>query len=160
MTDHLSRPELPNIGIVADMDEDERRLLSSYGEFLPGHKDSVIIQQGEPQNSLFLIISGLLHVHTEADGRKLLLGSLKAGDMLGEINIFDPAEASATVTAVEFSQIWRINRDMLEDFLNDYPAEGEILLIQICTQLSQRLRATNQKLADAQETNSQSSSWS
>ncbi|MEM7146755.1 MAG: cyclic nucleotide-binding domain-containing protein [Verrucomicrobiota bacterium] len=159
MTDQLSRPELPNIGIVAEMDEDERRLLSSYGEFLPGHKDAVIIQQGEPQNSLFLIISGLLHVQTEAEGRKILLGTLKAGDMLGEINIFDPAEASATVTAVEFSQIWRIDRDMLEDFLNDYPSEGELLLIQICTQLSQRLRATNLKLTEAQESNSQSATW-
>jgi CRP/FNR family cyclic AMP-dependent transcriptional regulator len=156
MSDHLSRPELPNIGIVAELDEDERRLLSSYGEFLPGHKDTVIIKQGEPQDSLFLVISGLLHVHAETNGRSILLGSLHAGDMLGEVNIFDPGEASATVSAVEFSQIWRIDRQMLEDFLNDYPSEGELLLIQICTQLSKRLRATNQKVAAAQDAITQS----
>jgi CRP/FNR family cyclic AMP-dependent transcriptional regulator len=159
MTNHLSRPELPNIGIVAEMEDDERRLLGSYGEFLPGHKDTVIIKQGDPQNSLFLIISGLLHVHAETAGRSVLLGALSAGDMLGEVNIFDPGKASATVTAVEFSQIWRIDRAMLEDFLNDYPSEGELLLIQICTQLSKRLRATNQKVAAAQEAVTQSFSW-
>jgi CRP/FNR family cyclic AMP-dependent transcriptional regulator len=159
MSEHLSRPELPNIGIVAEMEEDERRLLGSYGEFLPAHKDTVVIKQGEPQNSLFLIISGLLHVHAETDDRSILLGALKAGDMLGEVNIFDPGEASATVSAVEFSQIWRIDRQMLEDFLNDYPSEGDLLLIQICTQLSKRLRATNQKVAAAQEAVSKSFSW-
>jgi CRP/FNR family cyclic AMP-dependent transcriptional regulator len=159
MSEHLSRPELPNIGIVAEMEEDDRRLLGSYGEFLPAHKDTVVIKQGEPQNSLFLIISGLLHVHAETDDRSILLGALKAGDMLGEVNIFDPGEASATVSAVEFSQIWRIDRQMLEDFLNDYPSEGELLLIQICTQLSKRLRATNQKVAAAQEAVSKSFSW-
>ncbi len=33
MTDDLTIPELPAIGLLADFEEENRRLLSSYGEF-------------------------------------------------------------------------------------------------------------------------------
>ena len=160
MATDFTTPELPALGFVSEMDKDERRLLSSYGEFLPAHPDSVVIKQGEPQNSLFLVISGLLHVQNERDGRTTLLGRLRAGDVIGEINIFDPAEASATVTAVEFSQLWRINKEMLEDFLSESPVTAANLLIRICTQLSKRLRATNEKVSLARETIQESMDWS
>ena len=142
------------------MDEDDRRLLSSYGEFIPAHPGTTIIKQGEPQDSLFLVISGLLHVQSENDGRATLLGRLRTGDMMGEINIFDPAKASATVSSVEFSQLWRIDKSMLEDFLGESPATAANLLIHICTQLSKRLRSTNEKVSLARETILDSNNWS
>ncbi len=159
MSVEKSNPELPAIGFVEDLEEEDRRLLSSYGEFIPAHEGSVVIKQGEPQNSLFLVITGLLHVQSEHDGRTTLLGRLRTGDMIGEINIFDPAAASATVAAVEFSQLWRIDKEMLEDFLSESPVTAANLLIHICTQLSKRVRATNEKVALAQEAISQSSHW-
>ena len=160
MSTELTKPELPAIGFVADMGAEERRLLSSYGEFIPAHKDTEVIRQGDPQDSLFLVIAGSLHVSAVVEGRTTLLGTLHTGDMLGEVNIFDPGKASATVSAIEFSQLWRIDRQMLEDFLNENPMEGEMVLIQICTQLSRRLRATNEKLALAQEAVAKSFTWS
>ncbi|MFV1993916.1 MAG: Crp/Fnr family transcriptional regulator [Verrucomicrobiales bacterium] len=160
MSTDFTTPELPAIGFVADMDTDDRRLLSSYGEFIPAHEGTVIIKQGDPQNSLFMVISGLLHVQSERDGRTTLLGRLRTGDMIGEINVFDPAKASATVVSVEFSQLWRINAEMLEDFLSESPVTAANLLIAICTQLSKRVRATNEKVAIAQDTISETMHWS
>lgn len=160
MSADFSTPELPAIGFVAEMDEDDRRLLGSYGEFVPAHPGTTVIKQGQPQDSLFLVISGLLHVQSESDGRTTLLGRLRTGDMIGEINIFDPAAASATVNSVEFSQLWRIDRAMLEDFLSESPATAANLLIHICTQLSKRLRATNEKVTLARETMQDSPIWS
>ncbi len=160
MTTDFNATELPAIGIVADMEEDDRRLLSSYGEFVPAHPDSVVIKEGQPQNSLFLVITGLLHVQSEHDGRTTLLGRLRTGDVIGEINVFDPAEASATVVAVEFSQLWRIDKNMLEEFLSEHPVSAANLLIRICTQLSKRLRTTNEKLAMARDTMQDSMDWS
>lgn len=160
MSTDFKTPELPNIGFVSDMEEDDRRLLSSYGEFMPAHPETVVITQGKPQNSLYLVISGLLHVQSEFDGRTILLGRLRTGAVVGEINIFDPGEASATVVAVEFSQIWRIDKDMLEEFLSEHPVSAANLLIRICTQLSKRLRFTNEKLSMARDTMQESTDWS
>ena len=145
----FSTPELPAMGIVAPLGEDDRRMLSSYGEFLPVHPKQILIQEGHPQDSLYMIISGVLHASRTQAGRQVLLGRLNPGETIGEINMFDPAEASATVTAIEFSQIWRIDRESLEEFMNINPLPAAHVLIGIATTLSKRMRETNEKIASA-----------
>jgi CRP-like cAMP-binding protein len=80
-------------------------------------------------------------------GRQVLLGRIGAGETIGEINIFHPGLASATVTAIEFSQVWRIDRTSLEEFMNVSPLPASHLLIGIASTLSRRLRETNEKVA-------------
>lgn len=159
MSTEFNTPQLPAMGFLSALSEEDRDILSSFGEFLPVHKDDNLITEGQPQDSLYFVISGLLHVHSNNDGRRVLLGSAKQGDVLGEISVFDPDDASASVTAVEFSQVWRINREMLEDVVNDYPNVGNLLLIRIATQLSRRLRATNKKVIAAQQAIGDSIYW-
>ena len=48
---------------------------------------------------------------------------------------------------MEFSQIWRIDRESLEDFMNVSPLPAAHLLIGIAHTLSRRLRDTNEKVA-------------
>jgi CRP-like cAMP-binding protein len=48
---------------------------------------------------------------------------------------------------VEFSQVWRIDRGSLEDFMNVSPLPAAHLLIGISSTLSRRLRDTNEKVA-------------
>jgi CRP-like cAMP-binding protein len=159
MSSDFSTPELPAIGFLKELSGEDREILSSFGEFLPVHKGNHLIEEGQSQDSLYFIISGLLHIHTMANNTNTLLGTAKQGDVLGEVSIFDPSEASAHVTAVEFSQVWRINRQMLEDVVNENPEVGNVLLITIAKQLSSRLRATNKKVAEAQQAIGDSIRW-
>ena len=135
------------MGIISPLGDDDRRLLSSYGEFLPVPANQTIIKEGEEQESLYFIISGLLHATIERAGRSTLLGRVRTGETLGEVNIFTGGAASATVTAVEYSQVWRIDLGSLEDFINAHPLAAAHLLIGIATTLSKRLRETNDRLA-------------
>lgn len=141
----FSTPELPAMGIMKPVGENDRRLLSSYGEFLPVQSGNILIEKGQEQNSLFFVISGMLHAIGKKNGRDVLLGRISPGETIGEINMFDPAKASATVKSVDFSQVWRIDRDALEDFMNESPLPAAHLLIGIATNLSRRLRATNER---------------
>jgi CRP-like cAMP-binding protein len=86
-----------------------------------------------------------VHVQTEAGGRHMLLTTLRAGDVIGEVNIFDPAEASATVQANEFAVLWTISRARLEAFMQAQPSAAGKLLLSIATTLSKKLRKTNEK---------------
>jgi len=147
MSNQFSTPELPAKGIIEPLGDDDRLLLSSYGEFLPVHERQVLIEEGNPQNSLYYVISGTLHVSSLRSGRQVLLGRIGGGETIGEINIFHPGVASATVTAIEFSQVWRIDRESLEDFMNVSPLPASHLLIGIASTLSRRLRETNEKVA-------------
>ena len=152
MSSDLNQPELPAIGFVADISDEDRLVLSGYGEFLPVQDEQVLIQEGQDQNCLYFIISGRLHVTTEDEGRRTLLGRLGPGDLVGEVNVFDPQKASATVMGLEFSQVWRMDRAMLDAFTKDSPAAASQLLIHIATQLSQRLRETNEKVTFIRKT--------
>lgn len=147
MSADFSTPELPAKGIIEPLGDDDRLLLSSYGEFLPVHERQILIEEGNQQNSLFFVISGTLHASTTRAGRQVLLGRIAPGETIGEINIFHPGVASATVTATEFSQVWRIDRQSLEDFMNVSPLPASHLLIGIASTLSRRLRETNEKFA-------------
>ena len=147
MSTSFDTPELPALGILSPIGDDDRRLLSSYGEFLPVQKDQHLIEEGLEQNSLFLVISGTLHASTMRSGHPVLLGKIGRGETIGEINLLDPSRASATVTAVEFSQVWKISRSALEDFINAYPLPAAHLLVGIGGTLARRLRDVNDKVA-------------
>ena len=121
MSTHFNRPELPALGIVSGMEDEDRRLLSNYGEFLPVQEGDSLIEEGAAQNSLLFLISGLLHVVTNKDGKLVLLARVEPGASIGEVNLFDPAKASASVVAKSFSQVWKIRRNDLDDFLNTDP---------------------------------------
>jgi len=146
-----STPQLPALGFTADLDEKARAALGSFGQFVTVNEGEHLIEEGQPQDSLFLVISGNFHVTTQATGRDVLLGQLKAGNMMGEVNIFDPGLASANVTAHSLSQAWKIDRSSLEQFLEENSEAAARVLVGISTQLSKRLRKTNEKVAMARE---------
>ena len=143
---------LPEMGFATSLDEEERGQLGSFGEFLDLSEGDVLIQEGINQDSLFMIVMGTFHVQTEATGRPVLLGNLKSGDTVGEVNIFDDGgKASASVVCKSISQVWKINRDQLEQYLEAHPQAASRFLVSIATQLSKRLRKTNEKVAMARE---------
>jgi len=143
----FTKPELPAIGILEKLEEEDRQLLSNYGEFLPLQEGDTLIVEGEPQESLYFVISGLLHAHTIEGEKRTLLGRISAGETLGEVNLFDPNTASANVTAKEFCQIWKADREDIEGFLKSYPEAAGQLLIGMMASVSQRIRKANARLS-------------
>jgi CRP/FNR family cyclic AMP-dependent transcriptional regulator len=147
----MSNAILPEMGFASEFDLEERTQLGNFGEFLSLADGEVLIDEGHNQDALFMVVSGTFHVQTVVTGRPVLLGTLKAGDTIGEINMFDPGQASASVVSKSFSEVWRIDRSRLEQYLEAHPRTAARLLVNIATQLSKRLRKTNQKVAMARE---------
>ncbi len=143
----LSTPQLPAQGILEPLCDEDRDILSGYGEFLPVQPGQHLIEEGMQQNSLFFVVSGKFHATAMRGGHKVLLGPVQKGETLGEINLLDPNVASATVTAVEFSQVWRIDGGNLEGYINEYPKAAAWLLIGVGRTLAHRLRSVNEKIA-------------
>jgi len=141
MSNDLSKPSLPVFSWIGHLKDDDRELLSSYGEFFPGHPGTAIIEEGAEQTEVFVVISGKLQVHAQqADGVARLLAEVGPGETLGEISLFTPGPATATVIATEFSQLWRIKDSDLIQFMTDNPGAGNVLLRILATILAQRLR--------------------
>jgi CRP-like cAMP-binding protein len=129
------------------LEEEDRRLLSDYGEFLPIQEGDTLIMEGADHDALVFLISGLLHVVTDNNSTRVLLARVQPGESIGEVNLFDPAKASASVIAKTFSQVWRARRADLEDFLAAYPEAAGRLMIGLLAEMSKRLRNMNAKLS-------------
>src|SRR5450755_653984 len=144
MSDALTRPTLPTFSWIGHLKQDDRELLSSYGEFFPGHPGNVIIEEGAMQTEVFVVISGKLEVRAkQEDGSEIVLAQIGPGETLGEISLFHPGPAAATVTAAEFSQLWRIADSDLIHFMEENPGAGNVLLRTLASILAQRLRQMN-----------------
>lgn len=152
-------PELPAIGFLTEVDDSHREFLASFGSFVRPTTGDILIEEGKPQGNLYLILSGLLHVVAEAAGRELLMAMLGAGDSLGEVNVFDPAVASASVVARSDCLIWRISAEELQGFFDADPIAGLSFMKGLLKLSGHRIRAMNAKLAESEEKSALHSFW-
>jgi CRP/FNR family cyclic AMP-dependent transcriptional regulator len=159
MTPSSPLPELPPIGFLADLDAEHRAFLAGFGSFVRPHNGEFLIEEGSSHHNLYLVLSGLLHVVASAADRNLLIAALGAGDSLGEVNIFDPSSASASVIARSECLIWRISAEELEGFFEDDPVAGVAFMKGLLRLAGHRIRSMNSKLAESEEKSSLHSFW-
>jgi CRP-like cAMP-binding protein len=140
MSEESSNPSLPASHWMGALRQDDRDLLSSYGEFIPAYAGQAVIREGTEQDNFYFVVSGKLEVRRSGALGEQIVAYIAPGEAMGEVCMFDPGPASATVVPTEFSQLWRINRDELLSFINDNPGAGAVLLLATSSILAQRLR--------------------
>ncbi len=87
------------------------------------HAGQVILLEGEPCASLYIVESGWLKaVKIGVDGREQVLQTLGPGDVFNAIGVFTDAPNQATVTALETSQVWIVRREVLLSMMDEHPA--------------------------------------
>lgn len=139
-------PNIPAIGFLSEVSDDDRAFLTGFGKFLRTSVGEQIITEGQAQESLFLILSGTLHVVTNVDGRDVLIAAVSKGDSLGEVNLFDPDSASASVISRGDCLIWTLARSELEGLFAADPAVGNSFMKGLLKQAALRIRKMNEKL--------------
>ncbi len=102
-----------------------------------------IIEEGKPQNCLYIVLMGSYHVTMKASGRDVSLDTVEKGDCFGEVSLFQPDMASATVTSNDKGQVWFMDVDHLQQFLLDWLHASCALILGINTILSRRLKRAN-----------------
>ncbi|HET9797934.1 MAG TPA: Crp/Fnr family transcriptional regulator [Gemmatimonadaceae bacterium] len=106
-------------------------------------KGSVILFQGDPGDSLYVLHQGRAKVVLIGeDGREVILGVLEPGAHFGELALIDDQPRSAHVIAMEDSQLLILRR---EDFRRRVEANPPVAWA-LLTELSRRLRRADQKI--------------
>jgi CRP-like cAMP-binding protein len=85
----------------------------------------VIIREGEPGRGLFILLAGEVDVSKVDGDSKILLASLKPGDVFGEISLLDDSAATATVTAARTSTVLFLERSIFTRLVEAFPAIKE-----------------------------------
>ena len=143
--------EIPAIGYLSEVSQEHRQFLTSFGRFVRPTDGERVITEGEAQDTLYLVIQGTLHVTSSAGERSHLLATLGKGNSLGEINLFDPAVASANGISRGDSLIWCLSRSELDGLFDADPVAGNSIMKGLLRQLSSRIRQMNEKLLNSDE---------
>jgi len=109
-------------------------------EFTEG---AVLIQAGQPNDFLYLILSGRLRIHLK-DLTLAPIVMLGPGEVVGEMSVFDRQPASAYVVAHEDSRLLVLDRATIWSLIEIYPIVARNLLFV----LAQRLRSGNALVED------------
>jgi CRP/FNR family cyclic AMP-dependent transcriptional regulator len=136
---------LARLPLFAALDDESAATLEAAMTTRSVPRGHIVFREGDAGDRLFVILDGKVKIwRSAADGRENLLAVLGGGDMFGELSLFDPGPRTASVSAVTDSRLASLDHDDLRPLLLDRPAVAGQLL----RALAQRLRRTNESLAD------------
>ncbi len=134
---------LSYVPIFSDLPEYELKKIERVGNKKKFNKNEIILKEDEAGTALFVIISGKVKVaRSSPDGREVILTILTNSDFFGEMAILDGQTRSATVTAMEETELFIIQRN---DFLNLLKNHPEVC-ISLLQELTKRLRVADIKI--------------
>ncbi len=106
-------------------------------------KDSILVEENDPGETLFMILEGRVKVtNIGPDGKEVILSVLGPGEFFGEMSILDEEPRSANVVTMEKTEMMLLRR---KEFLSLLENNKEILSKLLST-LSGRLRHANAQI--------------
>ena len=95
--------------------------LAERGEIRRYRKGTLLIQEGDQGDTIFIILSGRLRVFSEGENdREITYGVYGPGEYMGEMSL-DGGLRSASVMTLEASQCAVVSRRTLERFIAERP---------------------------------------
>ncbi len=105
--------------------------------------ESLIAEGDENNNSMYWVVSGSFAVYKSNDLSELVeIGMINKGELVGEMSFLDNEARSATVMAIENSEVLEIPSGKFQSVIDDQPRWFKSLL----RTLSSRLRDANVKI--------------
>jgi len=133
--------------ILGILDDSDANWLATAGAARSIRAGAVIIEQGVPVDSVFILIDGQLQVYSGSTE----IARLLAGEIVGEISFVDSRPPSASVKAAVDSQVLAIPKAALYAKLKKDPGFASRFYLSVAMFLADRLRVANQRLSKGQK---------
>jgi CRP-like cAMP-binding protein len=102
-----------------------------------------IVTEGIVSTKAYIILSGKVRVLKKVGEKNVEIGTLKEGDVFGEMGLFGNSPRSASVIAVGDVNVGIIDKKYFDKLLDKTPAELKLIVLAIV----ERLKITTDKLA-------------
>lgn len=136
---------LRRVPFFAEIEPSKLKLLAFVSErvgFDPGKR---LFRQGDPADAAYLIIEGHADVIIETRGGPVVVATLGANEIVGEIGILSNVPRTATVCAKDRLITLRISKEPFMLMVREFPN----MAVSIMQELAQRLESTNNQLSTA-----------
>jgi CRP/FNR family transcriptional regulator, cyclic AMP receptor protein len=106
--------------------------------------NEIVFREGDQSDTCYVIRSGRVRaIREHQDGRMITLANFGPGDFFGELAMFDDERRSATVEALDPTELIGILGGDMRRLLREHPD----ISIKLLAALGRRLRETNERLA-------------
>ncbi len=138
---------IPKCALLENFSTAEVRLLAHFMEVYRSGAGIEIIREGEGGDFMLMILEGRVEVQKrDRWNTQQLIATVDAGKTLGEMSMIDGEARFATCIAIEPVVVAVLSRENLARIIVEQPMLGAKILMELVLMLSQRLRATSQRL--------------
>ncbi len=121
----------------------EREALASHFVVRRHPKNTLVINEGDDSDSLYIILDGRVKVYLDDEaGKEVVLNIQGPGDYFGEVSLFDKGPRSASVMTLETCQFAVLMKAAFTNCLAAHPD----LALTIIQGLTSRLRALSENV--------------
>jgi CRP/FNR family transcriptional regulator, cyclic AMP receptor protein len=136
---------LSGLPLFAALDDDAGAALRGAMNREQFARGAVVFDEGDQGDKLYAVIEGKIKIsRMAADGRESLQTVCGPGEMFGELSLFDPRPRTAGAMAITDSVLASLSHDALRPWI----IEHADVAVQLLQALVQRLRRTNDVMAD------------
>ena len=104
----------------------------------------ILFREGDPADSVFRLLSGAVDILRELDGDPILLGTVDAGQLIGEMGVVENRPRSATARAASEVEVEILTPTEFLDQIVASPRAARELI----RRLSQRLREADDRIVN------------
>src|SRR3989440_2544489 len=138
---------IPKCTLLENFSLGEVRLLAHFMHVYRAEAGVEIIGEGDSGDFMLMLVEGKVEVHKrDRWNTPQLLATVEAGRTLGEMSMIDGQARFATCVATEATLIAVLDRESLARIIVEQPLLGAKILMELVLMLSQRLRATSERL--------------
>jgi len=113
---------LQQVELFQGLSTEELSALASSSSSRSFPKNTVVIHENDPADSLFIIESGKVKVYcSDKNGKEFIMNTQGAGDYFGELALLDDSARSASVRTAEKSSFCIIFKDDFNKVRDDHP---------------------------------------
>jgi CRP-like cAMP-binding protein len=135
---------LAHVPVFEELAPDDLERVASVAvprSFEPGQ---VVFREGDDSDTCYVVCEGHARaIRTHSDGRTITLATFGAGEVFGELAMFDDEKRSATVEAIDAVDAIAILGPDMRRVMREHPE----ISAKLVTTLGRRLRAANERLA-------------
>ena len=135
--------------VFADFSPSEMASVARILELVELSPGEILFEFGSTGTSMFFLDVGRIQIdHPTTPGKFKVLASINPPGIFGEMSLLNAEPRSARAVAIRPSVLWKMDRSSLLTLAEEKHAAAFKIMVWIASELSNRLRDTNEKLIE------------
>jgi cAMP-dependent protein kinase regulator len=113
--------------LFKDLSVDELVAVIQGLKLLTFERGAVILREGQPGDSLYMLTSGTVRAFVKKDGKQAPLADLSEGAFFGEMSVLTGKPRTATIVATNRCELLELDRATLDSIVARHPHVMDVM---------------------------------